>query len=176
MILAMGLSVQAAEKVDAGLGFGFQGAYAGNLVNGLSLRMAPGPVGGQILFGTWNGEIDAGAGLDAEARLWTIQGKLLFTLIEKDYTDFYAGAKIGYGWVDIDLPSGIPIDPDVTTWTYGILAGAEFFFAEIPEMGFNFEVGYDFIDSTIDPDIPGVSDIDLGLDGIFISLGMHYYF
>lgn len=174
MILAMGLTIQAAEKVDAGLGFGYQGIYFGNLINAASLRFAPGPVGGQILFGTWNGDLDTNGGPEADMRLWTLQGKLLFTLIEKDYTDFYVGAKIGYSWADISV-SGTSNEPDISDWTYGLLVGAEWFFAEIPEIGFNFEVAYDFNDLEYDSPAGG-PDADIGLDGVNVNLGLHYYF
>ncbi|AKJ65110.1 hypothetical protein [Kiritimatiella glycovorans] len=149
-------------------GIGYQGQYAGEFLSHASLRMRPMPIGGQLMLGHWSGDFsDVNIG---EGDLYSITGKILYSLVENNYSDFYVGAELGY-W-DLDAEQG-GNDLDADDWLYGPLMGAEWFFSENSQVGFNFEVAYMFND--IEVDTPGGS-ADVDLDGVNVTMGIHYYF
>ncbi len=89
-------------------------------------------------------------------------GKVLYSPIVKDNRQFYIGLEAGYG----ELESS----EDVDLTLVGPLFGAEYRFEELPELGFCWEVGYRFTS------MDGEDGDDADLDGISISLGLHYSF
>ncbi len=154
-------TANAAEgQMPCKLGLGYQGIMAGELINGASLRMLPAPLGAQLVVGYWEGDIDNA--IDVDGDLYTVRGKVLYSLVNKELVKFYLGAELGYSEADVD-------GDDADAWSYGPLMGAEWQFEEIPEIGFNFEVGYQFNDIEID-------DTDIDLDGVNVTFGIHYYF
>lgn len=61
----------------------------------------------------------------------------------------------------------------------GILVGAEWNFPSLPELGFNFEVGYNYVidkNSGTFASLPQELDVDLKLHGINVGAGIKYYF
>jgi len=58
------------------------------------------------------------------------------------------------------------------------LVGSEFSLPFMPEVAFNFDVGYNYVDGDSDIKYAGrkVADVDLDLDGIFVTWGVKYYF
>ncbi|HOO41784.1 MAG TPA: hypothetical protein PK653_10070, partial [Syntrophales bacterium] len=71
----------------------------------------------------------------------------------------------------------VNIDPDF--WEIGVLVGSEFSLPFMPEVAFNFDVGYNYMDTDSDVNVSGmgkISDIDLDLDGVFATWGIKYYF
>ncbi|MBS3756184.1 MAG: hypothetical protein KGY56_10855 [Desulfobacterales bacterium] len=74
------------------------------------------------------------------------------------------GANLGYGALEM-------YGEDLDLLKYGLLIGTEYSFQGLPELGFNWEVGYKF--NTLDTD---EYDLELDLNGISVSLGVHYYF
>ena len=164
VVMVAAFMVSAAANAQEGamgcqLGLGYQGIMAGELINGASLRMLPAPLGAQLVVGYWEGDIDD---VDVEADLYTIRGKVLYSLVNKELVKFYVGAELGYTEADVE-------GADADAWTYGPLFGAEWMFEEIPEIGFNFEVGYQFNDVDVE-------DTDIDLDGVNVTFGIHYYF
>ncbi len=149
------------------LGLGYQGSYHdGNVMDQISLRWTPQPIGGQILFGhmRWNED----SALDEEA--WLFQARGLYTLIDRKNSDFYVGGALGWVWWE---ETGGSVDNEEDSFLIGALAGVEWRFNEIPELGFNFEVGYNYV--TEDEDFGG-SSYDSTHKGDYVSLGAHYYF
>jgi len=81
---------------------------------------------------------------------------------------FYAGAKFGYGQFSVE-----PVDFDGKVYIPGILVGAEWNFPSLPEVGFNFDVGYNYI---LNKNEVNGNDVDLKLHGINVAAGIKYYF
>ena len=160
---AMVIGVQAAEDVKTDevgqLGVGYQGQFfsgANNVgLNALSIRWSPEPIGGQLLIGRKTQEI---GGADNSAT--TLEAKLFYSLIQRKQSQFYVGGKFGL------LFGETLAGADAEGTVFGALAGTEWRFSELPEIGFNFELGYDFASEDIVPDSTG----------IVVSLGAHYYF
>jgi hypothetical protein len=158
-MVAFAQSEQASDS-SGDFGIGYQGIFLGNFFNGVSLRYAPDetPIIGQLTYARYAGDIE---GMDGSINMF--QGRLAYVLTEREYSKFYVGAKLGYMWIDIEE------DKLVDGFTYGPMFGTEFRFAEIPELGFNFDVGYDF--NTLD-----VDGLDVDVSGINVTFGCHYYF
>ena len=93
--------------------------------------------------------------------VFLLAGKLLYAPIVKENSEFYVGFEGGYGELDYE--------EDLDIMFFGPLFGAEYRFQGLPELGFCWEVGYRF--SEFDGD-----DGDADMDGIAVSLGVHYYF
>jgi len=156
------------------VGVGYQGMIAGSLINGISVRGWIGDnfgLEGSFSYGGIGVEIDGHDLADADLTLF--EAKAMYAFIVKSNSRFYVGAKAGYGMIDVDFFEENMLDDDL--WTLGAFVGSEWSWSEIPELGFNFDVGYNYI--MFDTDIPdGGPEIELDLDGIAATFGIHYYF
>ena len=182
MVLMSVGSVFAAD--DAGknfiankVGIGYQGMIAGNLLNGASVRYWVGDrVGLEGNF--FLGAVKAtAAGQDAiDADIWSFEAKVLYAPVVRPNSKFYVGAKVGYGQFDAKLGDGTNVDIKGSDfWTPGVLVGAEWSLTSIPEVGFNFEVGYSALIYNSNK-LPDDADIDLRIHGVNAAIGIHYYF
>jgi hypothetical protein len=151
---------------------GYQGVLGGNLLNGVSTRYwVNDNVGleGNLFYGTAG--IDIGSSHIGDANLFLGTAKVLYSPVVKENSKFYVGVEGGYGSVGLNDATHSLI-PDTTIWTVEPLVGVEFGVKELPELAFNFEVGYKFNHVNIDtPD-----EVDLNLDGVTVAVGAHYYF
>lgn len=176
-----GGSVTAAEhsesNLDWKLGVGYQGMWVGGFLNGLSARAWIEDrfgVEGNFFYGGVDYRVRGGNnnGIDGklDAELYIFELKLMYSPIVRDYSRFYGGIKGSIGYVDLDI-----YDTDYSDNIYGLglFVGSEWHFQEFPELGFNFDVGYDYY--TYDDRIDGVR-VDLDLKGIGATFGIHYYF
>lgn len=165
--------------INSKVGIGYQGMVAGSFLNGLSARGWIGDrVGleGSVFYGTT--EIEAtNAGhtdMDADADLWMLEVKAMYALVVRDFSKFYIGGKIGYGQVSVSEGGGDLIDGEAL-WTPGVFVGAEWSFPQLPEVGFNFDVGYSAV--LFNPTINGPNeDVDIKMHGVNATFGIHYYF
>jgi hypothetical protein len=146
------------------IGVGYQGLLLGDLVSGVAVRSTPAPVGfqGELL----QGFADLGGGLEVD--LWIIKGKAYMALVERENSVLYAGASLGYWNLQADTIG------DVDGWSIAPLIGAEWNFAELPEIGINFEVSYEITD--LETDAAGGGGTDIGISGINVTTGIVYYF
>ena len=155
LIAFFGSGVASAEVA---IGVGYQGIFVSEFLHGASVRA--------WMDNKWAGELSIlqssvdGGGFDTD--MWFLGGKVLYAPIIRENSQFYVGIGGGWGNVDGDVTG------DIDAWVVGPLFGAEYRFDEIPSLGFNWEVGYDFANF----DGGGSSDIDL--NGISISMGVHY--
>ena len=161
--------------ISSKVGIGYQGMIAGNLLNGASVR---GWIGDRIgLEGNFFlGAVKATAyGQDAiDADIWSVEAKVMYAVIARSNSKFYVGAKVGYGMADLKWMGEKVVD-GTDFWTPGVLVGAEWSFPTIPEVGFNFEVGYSGIIYNSSK-LPNDFDVDLRLHGVNAAIGLHYYF
>jgi len=168
------------------VGVGYQGMLTGDILNGISVR---GWIGnnfgleGNIFYGSVDADVDvSGSGNvgGGDADVWFVEIKPLYAFIVKPNSRFYAGMKLGYGEADVDIDVGSGGgDLDTDFWEIGVLVGSEFSLPFMPEVAFNFDVGYNYMDTDSDMNIDGVgkvSDIDLDMDGVFATWGIKYYF
>lgn len=181
-VVAAGLAVllgagTASAAPNAGkVGLGYQGVVAGNFLQGVSGRYwVNDTIAGElnVFYGTAGlalGGSDIG---DADLLLGT--AKVLYAPVVKSNSRFYVGLEGGLGTADVQDDTGSSIlAGDITVWTLEPLFGAEFYLSEIPELGFNFEVGYKF--HHIGYDVASSDVLDINLDGTTVAFGAHYYF
>jgi hypothetical protein len=110
----------------------------------------------------------------ADGDLYFLSGKIIYAPIIKENSKFYFGFEVGYGEASLDVGTA---DLDADVFAFGPLFGAEYRFQEIPELGFNWEVGYRFGEATGSGATSSTKmDLDASISGITVCLGVHYYF
>ncbi|MBP7053367.1 MAG: hypothetical protein KBE65_20350 [Phycisphaerae bacterium] len=110
----------------------------------------------------------------ADGDLYFLSGKIIYAPIIKENSKFYFGFEVGYGEASLDVGTA---DLDADVFAFGPLFGAEYRFQEIPELGFNWEVGYRFGEANGSGDTSSTKmDLDASISGITVCLGVHYYF
>jgi hypothetical protein len=160
------------------VGVGYQGMVAGSFLNGISVR---GWIGDRVgleasgFYGGVKAKIEEGGygTSDFDADLWIIEAKAMFAVVSRPYSKFYVGGKMGYGQInakDFGAVDGSSV------LTPGVFIGSEWSFPQLPEVGFNFDVGYSWLiyDNKLNED-PYVY-MNLSLSGINATFGVHYYF
>ena len=154
------------------VGAGYQGMVSDGYFNGISLRGWVNDnfgLEGSVFYGGMSLEVPGGT--LAEADLTLFEAKVMFAPIVKSNSRFYLGAKAGYGMINVDFQEDSVLDDDL--WSLGAFIGAEWNWSEIPELGFNFDIGYNYI--SYEEDFEG-DEVELNLDGIAATFGIHYYF
>ena len=156
---------------------GYEGILAGNVVQGLSSRYwFNNNVGGELnlSYGRLGINVDNSPMDDSHASLLMGSAKVMYAPVVKAHSRFYVGLEGGIGNVGVEEndEDALP-NTDISVYTISPLIGSEFYFAELPELGLNWEVGYRFQTVNIDND---AADVDLKLDGTFVTVGAHYYF
>lgn len=155
------------------IGVGYQGMIANDYLNGISVRGWINDkfgLEGSIFYGGIDVEADSFE--VASADLTLLEAKGMYAFIIKSNSRFYAGAKVGYGMINLDAYEETLLDDSL--WSLGTFIGAEWNWSEIPELGFNFDVGYNYID--YEEDFDGGHTLGISLDGIATTFGIHYYF
>ncbi|MEI7824319.1 MAG: hypothetical protein WCI01_03395 [Chlorobiaceae bacterium] len=173
LALALGAGTASAAPNAEKFGLGYQGVFAGNFLQGVSGRYwFSDTIAGEVnlFYGTVgvNDVTPGGDHLgDADALLGAV--KVMYAPVVKANSRFYVGLEGGLGSVGLNV-FGDEVLPNSSVWTVEPLFGAEFFLSEIPELGFNFEVGYKFHHLNFN------DSVDLNIDGTTVAVGAHYYF
>ncbi len=170
-------NVFASETPNADkIGLGYQGIFGGDVLQGLSARYWVGDeiaIEGNFFYGDASLEVDDVDEFDGSLYLFT--GKFMYAPVVKSNSRFYVGLEGGFGGVDLES-DGDDIVDDVDVYVINPLIGAEHYFSEFSELGFNWEVGYKFHMINADFDGGDDDDLELDLNGISVALGAHYYF
>jgi len=169
LVAALAIGVGTASAQDVSVGYqGFIG-NGQNLLSGLSVRGWTDQIGyeGTIFYGETT--IDFGGGNEIDADVWLLNAQVMYAAVVKENSKFYVGLDFGYGQYDIDAGAGLKTDDGF--WMIGPLLGAEYSFQGLPELGFNWEVSYEFVSIENDD-----ANIDIDLSGINVTLGVHYRF
>lgn len=174
-------TASAAEAPNAGkFGLGYEGVFAGSVLQGLSGRYwINNKVGTELNLFYGNANIStSGAGLLGVNKLggdlFLGTAKVMYAPIVKSHSKFYVGLEGGVGSMSLNA-NGQNTPGDIRVYVLNPLIGSEFHFSEFPELGFNFEVGYKFHDITYKND-PSFTSATINLNGIGVALGAHYYF
>lgn len=160
------------------VGVGYQGLVAGSFLNGLSVRgWITDRIGleGSGFYGRVSVEEEIGGlgKMDTKADLWMVEAKAMFAAISRSYSKFYVGGKIGYGQIGVEDFEEID---GSSFFAPGVFIGSEWSFPQLPEVGFNFDIGYSWLlYSNHVNDDPYVY-LDAGISGITATFGIHYYF
>ena len=176
------------ENEPGSFGLGYQGVAFGDgfLMNQIALRWAPQPIGGALVIGhmasTDEGSVNGVKDEESDTSLLTLQGKFYYTLIDRPNSDFYIGGLLGLGWYNTEYKpvGGTTEEDDTTSFVLGFLAGVEWRFTELPELGLNFELGYnlEWVNDE-EKNVFGSGDTwehDTVMAGTSVSLGATYYF
>ncbi len=177
MFMVAGPALAEDNYLSGKVGVGYQGMIAGDLINGISVRGWATPnfgLEGSFVYGGVGVDVPDGELLDADMMLF--EAKAMYAPIVKANSRFYLGAKAGYGQLDLEIFDGNEKVLDGDFWEFGAFVGAEWSFPTIPEVGFNFDIGYNYIkyeDNLFDePE----AEFEIGIDGIAATFGIHYYF
>jgi opacity protein-like surface antigen len=112
---------------------------------------------------------------------WVVGARGLFTLIEHEHMDVYAGGGLSYYLLGADLAmGGDNAELSGSALGFNLVTGVEFRFQELPNLAFNSEIGFNYI---------GLNDMDVETDygdatlspntsmkNFFLGGGIHYYF
>ena len=141
-------ALAADQASDWKVGAGYQAMWAGEFLNGISAR-------------AWYQDRFVG------------EIKLMYAPIVREYSKFYIGAQGSIGQFELD---GDLIDYKDEIYGFGVFIGSEFHFQEIPELGFNFDVGYKHYFYEDKPYGSSGPEVDIELKGVGATFGIHYYF
>jgi hypothetical protein len=168
LIVAMAFGIGAASAQEVSVGYQGLIGQGTNYLNGLSVRGWTDQIGyqGAIFYG--QAGVDTPLG-DVDADLWVLNGQVMYAPIVKENSKFYVGLDLGYGGWEVD-PSTSP-SMDDNFWMVGPLLGAEYNLPGLPELGFNWEVSYEFLNVDVDD-----ANTDIDLSGINVTAGVHYKF
>jgi hypothetical protein len=131
----------------------------------LSFRMYIGPIGGEFDLGG-NQYAVAGVG---DINVFNLNLKAFYTIINKTYVKFNGGMALMYS--DMDAKSmGALIGTGVN-----FFAGPEFFIPQLPELGFNIELGLGYTSYSASGDHFAADNLGFNTSD-FLQAGIHYYF
>ena len=163
--LVAGVQAQEAETSDEietiGIGLRADIGTNGDIMPAIAVRWAPVPLGGEILVSQSGLSSDSG-GADFSSSRLMLAGKVFQAFIERDNSSLYAGGKLGLTHNRSEVNG---IKSTSTALLFGGLVGAEWRPKDLPELGFNFEVGYDIS-----------TESDTTTYGVLTSVGATYYF
>lgn len=156
------------------VGLGYQGVLAGDVLQGFSARYWAADdiaVEGNFFYGNATVGIESSDEDLFDGSLYLFTGKVMYAPVVNSNSRFYVGLEGGIGAVDVE-----DADADVDVYVLNPLIGAEHYFSEFPELGFNWEVGYKMHMISAGPEDFDDDDLEIDLSGISVALGAHYYF
>ncbi|MFC1504681.1 hypothetical protein ACFL6D_04625 [Spirochaetota bacterium] len=148
----------------------------GNLLNGFSGRLwiiDKVAIEGNIFIGTL--KIDP-EGFISSDDAWNpvdlkvvLDGKFLYSIIMKENSKFYLGGELGVNVIGGDSTEAYLTFNSPKILMIAPFFGTEFGFSEMSEIKFNWEAGYRI-------NMLFSEFVNIKLNGVFVSLGAHYYF
>ncbi len=135
---------------------------------------APSDISFRVLIGPIGGEFDLGGNqyagpIGGDTNVFDVGLKAFYAIISKQYVNFNAGMSLMYTDVD-SKANGVLIGTGVN-----FFAGPEFFIPQLPELGFNIELGLGYQSYSGSGD--HFAGDNLGFNTAdFLQAGIHYYF
>ena len=145
-----------AAQAEMKIGVGYQGLLPGDIMNGVSGRAWMGALGADVNLFQASASIE-----DEDADALILEGRGMLTLFELQQSKFFVGGLLGVGTMEVG-------NEDVDLWSFGGFFGTEFYLQGLPELGFAWEVGYNFVNAEAD-------DVEMDFNGVIVILGVHYY-
>ncbi|MBU4001332.1 MAG: hypothetical protein KKB94_03325, partial [Proteobacteria bacterium] len=190
LIAAMVICMGTASAQTASVGYKGMlgnGGGEGNLMsmNGLSFRGWVDNIGweGTLFFGRDKEEYRDANGpysWEDDFDIWALQLQAMYAIITNENSKLYLGLNVAYGRANYESSDSYwgSEEEDTDFWTAGPLVGAQYSFQGIPELSFNWEVGYTFLNQNEDESDNGYPDgtRETDLDGINTTVGVHYAF
>ena len=136
--------------------------------------VAPTDISLRVLINRIGGEFDLGGNqyggpLNNDANVFDVALKAFYAVVSKEYVNFNAGMTLMYSDED-SKTNGVLVGTGVN-----FFAGPEFFIPQIPELGFNIELGLGYTSYSAAGD--HFAGDNLGFNGAdFLQAGIHYYF
>lgn len=137
----------------------------------------PDDLSARVYAGDFGAELDLGgnqfASPGGNSTTFDLGLKLFYSVISKSFVKFNTG--IGFMYSTYSYP--ITANGDYIQVGNGIdiIAGPEFFIPQLPELGFNVEIGFGYHSYSYNND--HFAGDDLGTRGFdFLQAGIHYYF
>lgn len=163
MVFGVHADEEAASEEETNIGIGVRADLNtdGNFAPAFVVRWAPASLGGEALLSHSGTDSDSG-GISFKSSRLMLAGKVFYSFIENENSSMYAGGKLGFAHSSNEVNGS---KSDTTDVIFGGLVGAEWRPDTLPEIGINFEVGYDI-----------TSNSDNTLYGLITSLGATYYF
>jgi len=177
-VLMLGAMPVYAADVNRTVGLGYQGVVMSSYLQGVSVRSwVQDNIGVEGTIAYTYGKVEVEDNSKQEGDIFDFSVKAMYAPIVREHHKFYVGLEAGYGMANVDYNNnGVPGTADTSFWTIGPLFGVEYFFQELPELGFCWEAGYKFNTGSVDDDDNATTDPDVLLHGLSIGLGVHYYF
>jgi hypothetical protein len=179
MLLLSSGSVFAADDagknfISSKIGIGYQGMVVGSFLNGISVRGWIGDRVGLEASGFYGRvSMDYNDESEIKADVGMIEAKAMYAFVSRNYSKFYAGGKIGVGRLGIDADTELD---GSTFYTPGLFIGSEWSFPGLPEVGFNFDIGYSWLIYDNKVSSNPYEYINLNISGVNATFGIHYYF
>ena len=166
LVFVPGMALAGGTDNTGQISLGYSGMFTGSFLQGISLRSwASKKAGfeGNMFYahlGVDNGEEENDASLYA----FTVKG--LYAPVVRENSRFYFGLEGGYGRGEVDDE-----DDGLNLLLISPLIGAEYHLSGLPEIGFNWEVGYKWTRASVDG-----TDGSLDISAVGTTIGAHYYF
>jgi hypothetical protein len=112
---------------------------------------------------------------------WVLGARGLFTLVEHEHMDVYAGGGLSYYVLGANMAIGGE-DAELSGSALGLnlVTGVEFHFEELPDLAFNSEIGFSYIalnDMDVETDYGDATlSPNTSMKSFFLGGGIHYYF
>ena len=137
----------------------------------ISFRMYAGPIGGEFDLGV-NQYASSSLG---DINVFNVGMKAFYTIISKTYVKFNAGMALNYTDIDWHGKAGSTLGGVLIGTGVNFFAGPEFFIPQLPELGFNIELGLGYQSYSGSGD--HFAGDNLGFNTAdFLQAGIHYYF
>ena len=105
----------------------------------------------------------------SDADLFIMEIKGMYAPIVRENSRLYFGALLNHASFEVGgSANGIGDSYSDSVFGFGILMGSEWHFQGIPELGFNFDVGYKLYSHD--------DEIEIDINGIDATFGIKYYF
>ncbi|MGB9735892.1 MAG: hypothetical protein ACP5OF_01310 [bacterium] len=139
--------------------------------------LTPDDLSARIYAGDFGAELDLGgnqfASPGGDSSTFDLGLKLFYSVVSKSFVRFNAGLALMYSTYSYPITNNgdyIQVGNGID-----IIAGPEFFIPQLPELGFNVEIGFGYHSYSYNND--HFAGDDLGTRGFdFLQAGIHYYF
>jgi hypothetical protein len=192
LIAVLALCVGTASAQTASIGYQGMAGTGTNILSGLSVRGWVDVIGweGTLFFGREDTEYKNTNGSynsEADTDIWALDLQVMYAIIAKENSKLYLGLDFGIGRMNTESSYNYPLntppssgsdETDTDFWFAGPLVGAQYSLQGIPELSFNWEVGYTFMNASEENADNGAaySETDTNLDGMNTTIGVHYAF